>query len=166
MSPIRAAAVFVIAALCCSGSLRAAQEVHGTSDAFAGNGVAIAWGVLRGASEETTIIALRIAVVPGRYARIAADGIDPFTKQRSLRLAMRALSSVTDVRTARKGFADFPRTELRFFAPGSMAAAEPDLIVYYLGVPDTTPEFASDSALDAYLSDRITRLQSTGAGKP
>ena len=31
-------------------------------------------------------------------------------------------------------------------------ARKPALTVYYLGVPDTTPEFTSQAALDAYLS--------------
>ena len=31
-------------------------------------------------------------------------------------------------------------------------ARRPALTVYYLGVPDTTPEFTSEAALDAYLA--------------
>jgi hypothetical protein len=36
--------------------------------------------------------------------------------------------------------------------------------VFYLGVPDTTPEFANGASLDAYLADRIARL-SAGRSK-
>jgi hypothetical protein len=103
---------------------RAAQEVHGTSDAFAGNGVAIAWGVLRGPTEESTMIVMRIAGDAGRFARVGVDGVDPFSKERKPVAATRVLAGVTDVRVSRKQYADFPRTEFLFFfgtqpAPGA-----------------------------------------------
>ena len=64
-----------------------------------------------------------------------------------------------EVRIARADFADFPRTELRFWASWTES---PALVVYYLGVPDTTPEFANEATLDAYLAARIERIR---AGK-
>ena len=144
--------------------VQAAQEVHGTSDAFAGHGVAIAWGVLRGASEETTMIVMRIAGDAGRFARVGADGVDPFSKERKPVAATRVLNGVIDVRLSRKQFADFPRTEfLFFFGAQSAPGASPDLVVYYLGVPDTTPEFPTEAALDAYLNDRLAKLRGGGA---
>jgi hypothetical protein len=33
----------------------------------------------------------------------------------------------------------------------------PKLIVFYAGVPDTTPEFADRRKLDTYLDERIAR---------
>ena len=141
----------------------AAQEVHGTSDAFAGHGVAIAWGVLRGATEETTMIVMRIAGDAGRFARVGADGVDPFSKERKPVAATRVLNSVVDVRVSRKQFADFPRTEFLFFFGTQSTPGTPDLVVYYLGVPDTTPEFPTEAALDSYLNDRIAKLRGGGA---
>ena len=73
-----------------------------------------------------------------------------------------------DLRMPRPHFADFPRTELRFY--GSLTANEtdpPKLVVFYLGVPDTTPEFASEAALETYLADRIARVRAnTGSKAP
>ena len=152
-------AAFGIGMLSLVSVSHAAQEVHGTSDAFAGDGVAIAWGVLRGASEETTMIVMRIAGDSARYARVAADGIDPFTKERKPVAPAQALTGVAEVRISRKQFADFPRTEFLFFGAKPAANAQPDLIVYYLGVPDTTPEFRSEAALGAYLDERIAKLR-------
>ena len=57
----------------------------------------------------------------------------------------------------RPQYADFPRTELRFYSSG--AGAEPALVVFYLGVPDTTPEFATEANLNTYLVDRIARAR-------
>ena len=57
------------------------------------------------------------------------------------------------MRVPRAHFADFPRTEVRLFgAAGAGATGAPKLVVFYLGVPDTTPEFASAAALESYLA--------------
>ncbi len=71
---------------------------------------------------------------------------------------------VAELRVARTHFADFPRTELSFF-DASAPAPPASLVVYYLGVPDTTPEFANEAALAAYLDDRIAKLQDGGIKK-
>ena len=130
-------------------------EVHGTSDTFAGHGIAIAWGVQRGATESATVVVLRIAADPARFTHVAVDGIDPFSKERQPFTAERPLGAFADIRIPRARFADFPRTEVRFSKPG----VPPPLIVYYLGVPDTTPEFPTQSALEAHLAQSLVRLQ-------
>jgi hypothetical protein len=145
----------------------APRELHGHSDTYAGNGVVIAWAVLRGKTEETTTIVLRLAADPALFARIAADGVDPFTQRRQVVLSERPLAGLVDLRVPRAHFADFPRTELRFYAPRSTPApAAPVLVVFYLGVPDTTPEFLDDARLDAYLAGRIASLSVGGSKMP
>ena len=149
----------------CPGPLLAqpaATEVHGTSDGFAGSGVAIAWAVLRGTSEETTLIVLRVAADPGLYSRVVVDGVDPFSKERQAVAGERPIGAFSDIRMPRARFADFPRTELRFSGP----TGKPALVVYYLGVPDTTPEFATGARLEAHLADRLRRLQPDIGKKP
>lgn len=130
--------------------------MHGASDAFAGEGVAIVWGVLRGASEESTMVVLRVAADARRYNRVEVAGIDPFTRAAKIRFPVTSLGAGLDLPLPRAGFADHPRTELRFAGPES-------LTVYYLGIPDTTPEFPTAAALEAHLVARMVQLH---AGKP
>ena len=129
-----------------------AGEVHGASDTYSGEGVAIAWGVLRGANEESTLVVVRVAADARRYSRIEVAGVDPFTRDTKIRLPVSALAGSLDLRLPRSGFADHPRTELRFLG------AVP-LVVYYLGIPDTTPEFTSAAALEAHLAARLAQLR-------
>jgi hypothetical protein len=162
-SAARALAMLAALALAFFTTLpRAAQEVHGTSDAFAGNGVAIAWGMLRGASEETTLVVMRVAYDPGRVS-VSVENVDPFTRERKAAGAPRVVANAIEFRIPRKQFADFPRTELLLFAANSAKGAVADVVVYYLGVPDTTPEFPNEAALDAYLNDRLAKLRAGGA---
>ena len=141
-----------------------ALEMHGKSDAFAGDGVRIAWAVLRGPSEDLAYVVLRVAADPGRFAQVAADGVDPFANQRKSLVPTRTLTGSTDLSIPRRSFADFPRTEVLFYNNKSRTRRA-ELIVYYLGVPDTTPEFTTEAALNAYLTERMAGLAAGTKGK-
>ena len=137
----------------------AVRELHGSADAFGAPGVAIAWAVLRGADEAGTVVTIRVTADPARYASIEATGVDPFTQQRTPIHAPTPTTSPVDLCVPRARFADFPRTEFRFHAAGGA----PDLVVYFAGVPDTTPEFVSRAELDSYIAARVARLNAEGA---
>jgi hypothetical protein len=141
-----------------------AREVHGVADAFARPGVALAWGILRGKSEVDTTVVVRVETTDPDFAFVVADGIDPFTQQRKAIQAPVRTSPRADLRFPRAHFADFPRTEFKFAADGK--AASPALTIYYLGVPDTTPEFATQEALGRYLDDRLARERATTGATP
>jgi hypothetical protein len=142
-------------------------EIHGMSDAFGAPGVALAWAVLRDAGGSDATVVIRVAAERGRYSAVAVTGIDPFTRAARTVLDATPINDSVDVAVARAQFADFPRTEVRLFASESAArAGTPELLVYYLGVPDTTPEFTARPALERYLAERIARTRTPPAGKP
>ena len=140
------------------------REMHGSADVFAAPGVALAWGVLRGASEAATEVVIRIAADPAMFASLSVVGGDPFTKGERPILPITSTAAGIDVRVPRAHFADFPRTELRLFTSARPAPGDaPALVVFYLGVPDTAPEFASATVLDSYLATRVAQARQ-GAG--
>ena len=143
------------------------REIHGSGDAYAGEGVALAWAVLRGTDEAATQVVVRIVADEKRYPLVGAISRNPFTqKTKALLGAIRSAGDV-ELRIARASFGDFPRTEFRFYAsPEAAKADEPRLVVYFLGVPDTTPEFAADAKLAAYLDDRMARLRASAGRSP
>jgi hypothetical protein len=125
--------------------------------------VTLAWGILRGANETSTLVVMRLAIAPDAFGAASVIGIDPFTNREQTLLPTTATANRIDVRIPRAQFADFPRTEFRLFAsPPKGPADAPKLVVYYLGIPDTTPEFASEAALESYLASRISQ----GGRKP
>lgn len=135
---------------------QALREVHGAHDAWAEPGLALAWGVLRGSDENRTRVMLRIEADPDRHGRITASGRDPFGGGRVDLVVIREADGSARIDLPRSHFADHPRTELRFHAPGQ---AQPRLLVYYQGVPDTTPESTSRAQLEDDLRMRITRAR-------
>jgi len=147
----------VLPLLVCTATPAFAQaEVHGSSDVYATQEVALAWGVLRGASDADTMIVIRIVANANAYGSVAVYGVNPFSKAEQPLQPPIALDRSVDVQIPRIRFAELPRTELRFYATRE---STPKLTVFYLGVPDTTPEFADRTQLDAYLGDRIARAR-------
>jgi hypothetical protein len=78
-------------------------------------------------------------------------GIDPFTKAEKTFFDVIPSPGDMLMRVDRARFAAFPRTEWTFHGEGKDAR----LTVFYLGVPDTTPEFADEAKLEAYLGKRL-----------
>lgn len=140
------------------GATEVPREMHGVADNFSAPGVSLAWGVARGADETATTVVLRIATDPAAYPWLAVVGSDPFTKSRGRMMPPTASTAVVDVRMPRAHFAEFPRTEIRLYASEAAVREErAALTVFFLGVPDTTPEFANANQLDAYLRGRVRR---------
>ena len=169
---IRTTLVLACLTLACAATAPAAaadpqREIHGMADAYAGQGVALAWAILRGANEATTVVVVRIVADPDLYPIVGATGSNPFSQRTQPLLPATPNAGSVELRAARAQFADFPRTELRFYATAAAAQADtPRLVVYFLGVPDTTPEFATEANLAAYLADRIARIRAPGAKAP
>lgn len=144
-----------------------AREVHGFSDVFVEPEVAIAWGVLRGKDDADTKVVVRIDADPLAYASVSVTGLDPFTPLRRVLLAPTRLQPGFEFVSPRARFVDYPRTDLLFYrTPADADANTPALTVYYLGVPDTTPEFATETQLKDYLAKRIVSARRELRSKP
>jgi hypothetical protein len=130
-----------------------AQEiVHGADSLFAAATIKIAWAVRKGASEDATNVVIRVVNFAGAYRHVQLDGVDPFTKQRTALIALQPLGDQIDLSVVRARFAEFPSCEIHLYrSEAQPAGQQPNLTVFYLGVPDTTPEFPTAQALDAYL---------------
>ena len=147
-------------------ALSQGPEIHGENSVFAGHGVAIAWGVLKGQTEEQTQVILRIVPTDTSFAAVRIEGVDPFTQSRRVIIDGQPLRDRLDVRTPRGTFADFPRREIRLYrTDADWQANKPSVTIFYLGLPDTTPEFTSEAALFSYLDDALTKVRGAGRGK-
>jgi hypothetical protein len=164
---LASAALFSITLLSVPAPARGqGQQVHGENSSFVGHGVAMVWGVLRGASDVDTQVVLRIAPAGGGYATVSLDGVDPFTQRRQALFGMQPLRNQLDIRTSRETFADLPRREIHFYTAKDQHAQRPSLTVYFMGLPDTTPEFTSEATLLGYLNETMTKLISAKGRTP
>ncbi len=152
------AALALAALLAGSAFAQAPQTVHGENSEFRSPTLKLVWGVLRGPTEEATEVVIRVVNVSGSYQRIKVDGVDPFTKDRVTQVPLRPLGREADVAIPRGRFAAHPSTEFVLFRTEEDARANrPALVVYYLGVPDTAPEFADRAKLEAHLASMAAK---------
>jgi hypothetical protein len=139
-----------------SPSTRSQEVIHGADSLFAAPTVKIAWAVQKGASEETTVVLLRIVNSAGRYRQVRLDGVDPFSRNRKVLVSARPLAGSIDLTVPRSSFAEYPSCEIHLFREDAGDQAS-SLTVYYLGVPDTTPEFATAKDARAYLAEMVEK---------
>ena len=162
-----AAAAFACAAAMPGPAVDSAREVHGSADAFAMPGLALAWAVLRAPKDDETTVVMRIDADPSTYGWVEVVGQDPFSQRQDRLQPATAIGGPFDLKVARARFAEFPRTEIRLWKTGPAPdGAPPALVVYYLGVPDTTPEIAQPQELDRSLSARLGRARDTVRKSP
>jgi len=152
----RLAALIFAIAMSAPTALAAEQPatvVHGADSQFSNATVKVAWVVRKGASEESTQVVIRLVNVAESYRWIRLDGVDPFSKARIAFVPARPLESRIDLVVPRKAFADHPSAEIQLFRSEADALADrPALTIFYLGVPDTTPEFANTDDAERYLA--------------
>ena len=141
------------------------REVHGENSVFAGPGVVVAWGILKQPVEDESEVVIRVVVTDPAYSHLGAEAVDPFSRTRrglgpDARIGL-APPATVEIRERRGAFADYPRLEIHLYR-----LATPVLTVYYLGVPDTTPEFVSEALLRAYLDAAVARARPPGSRTP
>jgi hypothetical protein len=153
---LRSAAYLVLLLLLTVGAPRAwSQEiVHGADSVFVAPTVKVVWVVQKGPNEETSFVLLRIVNSAGRYRRVRLDGVDPFSKNRKVLVSARPLPTSIDLTVPRSSFAEYPSCEIQLYHDDE-SHQSPSLTVYYLGVPDTTPEFATAHDAQAYLAKMV-----------
>jgi hypothetical protein len=135
-------------------------EAHPCTARYAAPGIGIVWAIERGASEADAIVVIRITADPAMYPWLAVRGVNPFTKGENVLLQPMAVERSVDLRMPRARFADHPRTEVGLYATQDAArSGAATLTVFYLGVPDTTPEFVDRAKLEASLTERMARAR-------
>lgn len=141
----------------------AATEIHGADSSFRAQGVTILWAILKGASEETSFVHIRIlhdrAAAPGlQFYRIEA--VDPFSKEREWVMKGEPLGVVQTRKIVRTDFRDKTERWLHFYADReSLENGRPVLTIFYHGVPDTAPELITEAELETYLVQALSRIK-------
>ena len=96
---------------------------------------------------------LRIINSTRKFSHVAIDGVDPFSKKRERVTVGVKLESEVRLASDRNTFSDLPSREVHFYrTQADWRDNKPTLTVYYLGVPDTTPEFSTRAAMDEYFN--------------
>ena len=156
--------LFTVTALCPGIIQLPAQgiEFHGADSTFQTEGLVLMWAVLRATDEESTQVVLDIvktSPAAERYRFYSVVVADPFTGEKQIEVEAAALEEKNRVLRARPDFQIFSNRRILFFTDESSAAlGQPEITVFYQGVPDTSPEFAEIDLLESYFEQVLQRL--------
>jgi hypothetical protein len=136
----------------------AASDIPGADAVFAGRGVAIVWGTVRGADDHATSVVIWIASQDPAIRAVAVDLVDANGANRLEILPPSLIGKAREARVSRARFAASARARFRF-AEGTdgLVSGASALTVSYTSIPATTPEFPSEEALTEYLESALAR---------
>ena len=142
----------------------ATQILHGADSTFRSDALGICWGIVKVPDTGALEVVIRIRVLEpaqNRFKSFAVEAFHPFTGAAEWIVVRKPLEATNDIRTPREDFKRLGGRRIRFYtgATGPEDQA-PDLIVEYLGIPDTSPEFSRFDELEHYFGiafDRLTK---------
>ncbi len=137
------------------------KEFHGADSAFEREGITILWAIFKGPTEESSWVYIKI-VNSGKslFQIFSVEAVDPFSKEKEWVVKGKKLKKENLIRSNRTSFRDKTARRILFYQ--SMEAFEkenPDMTVYYLGVPDTSPEVLSEKEMENYFEKALERLK-------
>jgi hypothetical protein len=155
--------VLIVFAAAPLAPLRAATEIrHGADAAFRTEALGICWGIVKTPPTDSLQVVIRIRVLdPAKnpFRSFAVKAVHPFSGAAEAITARRPLEAVNDVFSEREAFKDMGGRQILFFRQAAGPADQPpDLMVDYLGIPDTAPQFADKEALEGYFAMAFDRL--------
>ncbi len=147
---IAAIGLLTISNACAQGN---EERLHGADGIFVVPHVAIVWAVLKQPTGDKATVWLRVVNSTRKFTHVSIDGVDPFSKKRERIEAGTKLETEARIASDRDTFSDLPSREVHLYrTEADLRANKPALTVYYLGVPDTTPEFSTRAAMDEYFN--------------
>ena len=138
-------------------------EYHGADSIFEKEGIVILWAIFKGSTEETSWVYIRMIHKKGdsgSFQIFSVEAVDPFSNAKEWVVKGEYLKASQTVKRIRASFRDKTGRRILFYqSKGDYQAEKPAMTVYYLGVPDTSPEFLSEKEIEDYFAKALERLK-------
>ena len=139
------------------------HEYHGADSVFQAEGIAIFWAILKGSDDESSLVYINIIVTDdngGKFVKFSVLALDPFSKEEKWVFEGKKFEKKNLLTLNRASFRDMMERRFFFYTTDkNYQDKKPDMVVYYLSIPDTAPEFLEESDLEDYFKDAVTRLK-------
>ena len=136
-------------------------EYHGADSVFKGKEVAVLWVILKGSDDAHSTVVIRIeSLSAGKpaYQTFSVSAVHPFSGIEKRLIRNETFGEKNLVRSSRASFRDMPGRRILFFKTDA-GNQKPDMVIYYMSIPDTAPEFLNPEQLDHYLDKTVERLK-------
>jgi len=136
-------------------------EYHGADSVFEKEGIVILWAILKGQDEASSWVYIKIVNSGGSpYQIFSVEAIDPFSKEKEWVVKGIKLEKENVVKSIRTSFRDKTSRRVLFFRNMDALKKEtPDMAVFYMGVPDTSPEVLSEKEMQGYFEKALERVK-------
>jgi len=137
------------------------REFHGADSIFEKEGITILWAILKGPTEESSWVHIKIINSGKNPFRIfSVEAVDPFSKEKEWVVKGKELKRENSVKSIRSSFRDKTSRRILFYrSKQAFEKDNSDMAVYYLGVPDTSPEVLSEKEMKDYFEKAQERLK-------
>jgi len=146
-----------------SSQAQGKTEYHGADSIFEKEGIIILWGIFKGSTEETSWVYIKIIHKEGDFGSFqifSVEAVDPFSNQKEWVVKGEAFKKENMVKSIGASFREKTGRRILFYqSKGDYQAEKPAMTVYYLGVPDTSPEFLSEKEAEDYFEKALERLK-------
>jgi hypothetical protein len=146
-----------------SSQAQGKREYHGADSIFEKEGIIILWGIFKGSTEETSWVYIKIIQTgkgPAFFQFFGVEAVDPFSNQKEWVVKGEVFKKENMVKSIRASFREKTARRVLFYEKAEDLLKEnPAMIVYYLGVPDTSPEFMTEREIEDYFAKALERLK-------
>jgi hypothetical protein len=138
-----------------------ATEYHGADSVFEKEGIVILWAILKGQDEASSWVYIKIINSGGNpFQFYGVEAIDPFSKEKEWVVKGQKLEKENIVKSIRTTFRDKTSRRILFYRNMEALKKEnPGMAVFYLGVPDTSPEVLSEKEMESYFEKVLERAK-------
>lgn len=142
-----------------------AKEYHGADSVFKANGISIFWAILKGSEESDSWVHIKIINPEDnlkRFHTFSLIAFNPFLDSEEWIIKAEKLKKENIVKLNRESFKEMTGRKIFFYQSEKVEDYQtepPDMIVYYLSLPDTAPEFLTLEKLEAYFKEAEKRLE-------
>jgi hypothetical protein len=138
-----------------------ATEHHGADSVFEKEGIVIFWAILKGQNEANSWVYIRIINSGGNpFQFYSVEAIDPFSKEKEWVVKGEPFQKKNVVKRTRTSFRDKTSRRILFYRNVEALEKEiPDMAVFYMGVPDTSPEVLSEKEMESYFEKVLERVK-------
>ena len=91
----------------------------------------------------------------------SVEAVDPFTGKKEWVIKGQQLEKENVVKSVRASFREMTGRRILFYGdPREVQENRPEMTVFYMGVPDTSPELLNEKQIEDYFSKALERLKS------
>jgi hypothetical protein len=86
------------------------------------------------------------------------EAVDPFSQEKEWATPGESLGKENVVKARRSSFRDKTGRRIHLY-PGPRTEGKATAIIFYQGVPDTTPEFLTEKEMEDYFNQALKRMK-------